>query len=381
MDRARSRAPEGKAGLEGVVAGETSISYIDGLKGRLYYRGYTIEDVAKNCTFEEASYLLIKGRLPNSKELASFSAGLVRLRNLPDHIVSMMKTFTSKMSSMEALRTSVSALSSDDPDARISSIDDKLKTGLSVIAKMPTIVAYHHRIKNGLPIIRPDPKLGHAANFIYMLTGAAPDEETAKILDTDFVLHADHGFNASTFSVRVTVSTLSDVHSAFVTGISTLKGPLHGGAAMEVITMLKRISTPKNVEKYVLARLAAHDKIMGYGHRIYRTYDPRARILKATAGRLSKQKGNTRWMEMGEQLEKIMQEQKNIYPNVDFYSAIVYHSIGMPLELSSPIFAIGRSSGWLAHMIEQYTNNRLIRPIEQYTGELNLRFVPLKKRK
>ena len=293
----------------------------------------------------------------------------------------MIHTFTKKMSSMEALRTVVSSLSSNDKDSRISSYEEKLNMGLSIIAKMPTIVAYHHRIKKSKMPIPPNSKLSHAENFLYMLNGKIQDRDNAEILDKDFVLHAEHGFNASSFSVRVTVSTLSDVHSAYTTGIGTLKGPLHGGAATEVLSMLKKINKPENVTPFVNKILSSHGRVMGYGHRIYKTYDPRAKILKKMAERLSIKNGDTKFIQMGGKLEKIMAEKKSIYPNVDFYSAIVYHNLGLSNELYSPIFAIARSSGWLAHILEQYQNNRLIRPLEKYNGALDLKFVEISKRK
>ncbi len=368
-------------GLEGIIAGQTNISFIDGLKGRLFYRGYSIEDIAENCTFEEVSYLLIYGKLPNKNELKNFSTTLKRKRALPKHTIRMLHTFTKNMSSMEALRTVVSSLSSNDKDSRISSYEEKLDTGLSIIAKMPTIVAYHYRIKNSKTPIPPNPKLSHAENFLYMLTGKIPDSEGAEVLDKDFVLHAEHGFNASSFSVRVTVSTLSDVHSAYTTGIGTLKGPLHGGAATEVLLMLKNIKKPENVSSYVNKIILSHGRVMGYGHRIYKVYDPRAKILKKMAENLSAKNNNTTYVEIGQKLEHMMSDKKNIYPNVDFYSAIVYHNLNLTHELYSPIFAIARSSGWLAHILEQYKNNRLIRPLEEYTGNLNLKFIPISKRK
>jgi citrate synthase len=368
-------------GLEGVIAGQTNISYIDGIKGKLFYRGYSIEDIAQNCSFEETSYLLIYGKLPNKTELKNFAEKLKRKRSLPQHTIKMLHTFTKNMNSMEALRTVVSSLSSNDKDPRVSSYNEKLDIGLSIIAKMPTIVAYHYRIKNSLDPIPPNSKLSHAENFLYMLTGKIPESEGAEVLDKDFVLHAEHGFNASSFSVRVTVSTLSDVHSAYTTGIGTLKGPLHGGAATEVLLMLKSIKKPENVTSYVDKILLSHGRVMGYGHRIYKTYDPRAKILKKMAEKLSIKNNNTTFFEIGQKLEVIMSDKKKIYPNVDFYSAIVYHNLNLTHELYSPIFAIARSSGWLAHILEQYTNNRLIRPLEEYTGSMNLKFIPISKRK
>lgn len=371
---------EVKKGLEGVVVAESKICYIDGANGRLYYRGYSIEKLAQTCSYEEIVYLLLYEKLPNKSELAWLSKELNRHRHLPKYIIAMMKTFCKGMTSMEALRTTVSALSCGDPDARRVSLQDHLHNGLALVAKFPTIVAYHYRTKHNLKLIPPHPKLSHAANFLYMLTGKKPDNISERAMDLDFVLHAEHGFNASSFAARVTISTLSDMHSALTTGIGTLKGPLHGGAAQAVMIMLSQIGHANRVEGYVKNALAKHEKIMGYGHRVYKTYDPRAKILKGMAKEISTKKKNTRWFEIAEKLEEAMAKAKNLYPNVDFYSAIVYHNLGLPLEFDSPIFAISRSVGWVAHSIEQYKDNKLIRPRELYTGSLDLEVVSLEKR-
>ncbi|MDE1825232.1 MAG: citrate synthase [Candidatus Micrarchaeota archaeon] len=370
-----------KRGLEGVIVAESRVCYIDGIKGRLYYRGYGIGDIAKNCSFEEAAYLLLYSKLPNRRALHSFSVELRRRRNLPQRIVEMMRTFSKSMTSMEALRTAVSALAADDPDARKVSLEDHLNNGISLIAKMPTIVAYYYRINRGEEVVKPDPELGHAANFLYMMTGRVPDKTSARGMDMDMVLHAEHGFNASSFAVRVTVSTLSDMHSAFTTGVGTLKGPLHGGAAEEVMRMLEEIGYAKNVDKYVQKILAGHGRVMGYGHRIYKTYDPRARVLKKMAEEMSKEKENMRWFEIGERLEVVMEREKGLYPNVDFYSAMVYHHLALPIDINPSLFAIARSAGWVAHAAEQYGDNKLIRPLDRYVGEIDLEFIPLNKRK
>ena len=367
-------------GLEGVVVADSTICLIEGMKGRLYYRGYNIKDLAENCCFEEIAYLLLYEKLPNMKELDKFKKELIRRRNLPDHIVEMMKTFAKKMNSTEALRSAVSALADDEPDPRDVSIDHQLDVAVSLTAKFPTIVAYYYKIKHKMKIVKPNAKLDHAANFLYMLTGTVPDEINRRAMDMDFVLHAEHGFNASTFGVRVTVSTLSDMYSAMTTGIGVLKGPLHGGAAQEVMDMLEKIGWAKNVDSYVKKTLAKHGRIMGYGHRIYKTYDPRAKVLKKMAKEFSKKKDNMRWFEIGEKLETVMAKEKNLYPNVDFYSAIVYRHLGLLLDLDTPIFAIARITGWSAHAIAQYKDNRLIRPIENYIGEKDLKFIPLEKR-
>jgi len=366
-------------GLEGVIVGESGISFIDGSKGRLLYRGYDIRDLADS-SYEEVSYLLLYGRLPNKKELNRYSNELRAHRYLPKRIVKMMHTFCGSMTPMEALRTVVSALSCHDPDSRKDSPKHLLSTGIGLIAKFPTIVAYYHRIENGLRPIEPDPEMSHAANFLYMLSGERPDEISERAFDTDLVLHADHELNASTFSARVTISTLSDIHSAITSAVGTLKGPLHGGAAQEVYSMLRQIGSEKNVEKYVKNALGRHERIMGFGHRVYKTYDPRARILRAMCEKLSEQKKIMKWYDMSVKTEDVMLKSKNLYPNVDFYSASVYHLLGINLDLDSPIFAISRISGWVAHVLEQYADNRLIRPTTIYTGPKGLKFIPLENR-
>ena len=369
-----------KKGLEDVVVSESSVCFIDGEKGKLLYRGYNINDLAK-CSYEEVSYLLIYEKLPTKKELANYNKTLVKKRRLSSRVIRLMHDYCPNTTGMEALRTTVSALVCHDPDVRKVSIADHRKNGIDLIAKFPTIVAAYERIRNGKKPIEPDPKLGHAANFLYMLSGKKPDAVSIKAMDTDFILHAEHGFNASTFSVRVTISTLSDMHSAITSGIGTLKGPLHGGAAQEAWALMKNIKNPNNAEKYIKKSLEKHEKIMGFGHRVYKVYDPRARILKKMAFDLSKSKKNLRWYNISDNVEKTMIKEKNINPNVDFYSSIVYHNLGIPIDLDTPIFAIARISGWIAHALEQYSDNKLIRPKEQYIGSMDSEFVPMEKRK
>ncbi len=370
-----------KKGLEDVVAGESKICKIDGQNGKLYYRGYRIEDLAENCSFEEVVYLLLEGRLPNKKELIAFNGELAGMRELPKYVVEIMQEVAHKTTPMEALRTAVSALAGGDKDVEDITSDYHKAIGKSLTAKFATVVAYYHRINNKLKIIPPDRSLSHAANFLYMVSGNRPTDIAAKAIDQDFVLHAEHGFNASTFGVRITVSTLSDMYSAMTTGIGILKGPLHGGASEAVMGQLKQIGSVEKTEAYVKDALARHDKMMGIGHRIYKTYDPRARILKNTAKKFSESRGDMKWYDMAEKIEEIMLREKKLYPNVDFFSSIVYQNLGLPLELDSPIFAVARIAGWSAHALEQYDDNRLIRPIEYYTGPLDLKFVPLDKRK
>lgn len=370
-----------KKGLEGVVVAESKIGFIDGEKGALYYRGYPIQALAEaRASYEEVAYLLLYGKLPLPSELDAFSTHLSRHRGLPQHIISMMRTFCKTMTPMEALRTTVSALACNDPDARKVSLDFHLHNGLGLIAKFPTVVAYFHRIRHRLEPVHPDHRLSHASNFLYMLTGKKPDPLSAEAINADLVLHAEHGFNASTFAARVTISTLSDMHSAITSAVGTLKGPLHGGAAEAVTTMLRTINHPENVETYVKNALAKHERIMGFGHRVYKTYDPRARVLKQLAYEISRKKKNMRWYEIADRIEQTLLREKNLNPNVDFYSSIVYHLLGLPLDLDTPIFAIARSAGWVAHCLEQYADNRLIRPRELYTGPLNLEYVPMEKR-
>jgi len=369
-----------KKGLEDVVVAESKVCFLDGLKGILLYRGYRIEDIAK-ASYEEVSYLLIHGKLPKKKELEKYKRELRKRRYISPRIIKLMYDYCPGTTGIEALRTTVSALACHDPDVLKVSLDDHKKNGVGLVAKFPTIVAAYERIRKGKRPIKPHPKLDHAANFLYMLRGKKLDELSAKTLDTDFVLHAEHGFNASTFAVRVTISTLSDMHSAITSGVGTLKGPLHGGAAREAWFGIHDMKDPDYVERYIEAKLAKHQKIMGFGHRVYKTYDPRARILKKMAFELSKKKGNSRWYNIAVNAENIMIKEKNIYPNVDFYSSIVYHNLNIPLDLDTPIFAIARISGWVAHAIEQYADNKLIRPREFYTGPKSMRFIPLEKRK
>lgn len=369
-----------KEGLEGVIVAESDICKIDGIKGKLYYRGYKIEDLAKG-SFEETAYLLLYGYLPTKRELETLSNALKRRRALPAHIMRLMKTFPKSTTPIEALRTTTSALAAGDPEANKVSLGNHVGNGISLIAKFPTIVASYYRINKGLKPIKPSSKLSHAANFLYMLKGKIPNKTEERAMDMDFILHAEHGFNASSFAARVTISTLSDMHSAFTTGIGTLKGPLHGGAAMEAMKMLLEIKDPKRVNAYVKNALSKHEKIMGFGHRIYKTYDPRARVLNKMAKEISQMHHNMKWYNMAQNLELAMAREKNLYPNVDFYSSIVYHNLSIPEGLDTPIFAIGRSAGWVAHCVEQYQSNRLIRPLELYVGPLNLKYLPLEKRK
>ncbi len=369
-----------KKGLEGVVAGDSSICSVQGDVGKLYYRGYSIGDLAANCSFEEVTYLLLYTRLPTKQELKAFRKTLVGQMKLPKHVLAVLKKLPKETTPMEALRTGISALSVKEPEALGRPVEEQLPICVNLIAKFPAVVAAYHRIRNGQKPVSPKKSMGYAANFLYLLNGRAPTPEEESVVDADFVLHAEHSFNASTFAVRVTVSTLSDMYSAMTTGIGVLKGPLHGGAAQEVMVMLEKIDNPDKVDSFVRDALVKHEKIMGIGHRIYKVYDPRAKIIKARVEALSRQKGDTRWYTMLVKIEEIMAREKHLYPNVDFYSAVVYKLLGLPIDMYSPMFAIARSAGWSAHAVEQYSDNRLIRPVDHYVGPIDLQFVPINER-
>ncbi|MCL5430119.1 MAG: citrate synthase [Candidatus Marsarchaeota archaeon] len=373
------KLPEGfKEGLEDVIAGESKICKVDGQNGRLYYRGYKIQDIAANCTFEEVAYLLFYQKLPTGKELDQFTKRLSGMREIPQYLIGILKSLPKGTTPMDALRTGVSALSGGDPSVKDKK--DYATIAESLTAKFPTIVAYYYRISNGLDIVHPDQSLSHAANFLYMVNGKKPGKEGASAMNMDLVLHAEHEFNASTFGTRITASTLSDMYSDMTTGIGILKGPLHGGAAQEVITQFNEIGSVENVEPYIKNKLATHGKVMGIGHRVYKVYDPRAIILKKEAKSFSEASGDMKLFDMANKIEEIMAREKKLYPNVDFFSPIVYNAGGLPAELYSPIFAISRVTGWAAHAMEQYGDNRLIRPLSYYTGQVDLKFVPIEKR-
>ncbi len=357
-----------KKGLQDVVAATSSICYIDGQKGVLSYRGIDIHDLAENSTFEEVCYLLWFGRLPNRKELDELTTAMARSRSLPEPVVQLLKSFPRDALPMEVLRTAVSALSFYDPDAAANDRPANLRKTYRLTGQVATIVAAADRIRNGHEPVDPDPALSHAANFVYMLNGEKPDATAERALDVALILHADHEFNASTFAARVTIATLSDPHSAITSAIGTLKGPLHGGANQEVMRMLLEIGETERAETYVKEALARKKKISGFGHRVYRTEDPRATHLRRMSRDLSESSGTTQWFETSRVIEEVMKREKNINANVDFYSATVYYNLGIQVDLFTPLFAVSRISGWTAHLLEQLDNNRLIRPRAEYTG-------------
>jgi citrate synthase len=367
-------------GLEGVVAATTKLSDVRGLDGELIYCGYNINELAGKATYEEVVHLLHRGKLPNSTELAALKVELAAARKLPDGVIQLIKQLPNDASPMRAIRTVVSALACYEPPEAQDSLEDQATRAIKLIAQVPVITAYFHLARQGKPLPESDPNLGEAANFLYLVDGEKPSEAKEKTIDMCYILHADHGMNASTFSARVTIATLSGMYSAITSAIGTLKGPLHGGANEGVIKMLQEIGSVEKVDEFVADCIKNKKKIMGIGHRVYKVLDPRAPHLQAMAKKLSGELGETKWLDMSERIREIMVSEKNLYPNVDFYSATVYYSLGIPTDLFTPIFAIARTSGWTAHVLEQLADNRLIRPKSLYDGPDDLKYTPVDER-
>lgn len=371
-----------KRGLKDVYFDTTEASFIDGQIGKLLYRGYSIHDLAQNSTFEETVYLLLYGKLPTAKELADFDALLRANRSIPSEVLQVID-LVKAAHPMDVLRTAVSALAAFDPDTSDNSKEATLRKGIRLTAQAPTIVTAHARIREGKAAVDPNPQLGHAANFLYMLFDKVPDPEEAKLLDLDFVLHAEHGANASAFAARVSASTLADLHCAVTTGVGTLKGPWHGGAAEAVMRMAQEIGTPERASDYARGLLESGGRIMGFGHRVYRAEDPRARHMRERSKWLAERKGEPRWYQILAELEQAMQPYaaKGICVNVDFYAGSVYYLLGIPEDLFVPIFAMGRVPGWTLQVIEQYSDNILLRPLLKYIGAMDVPYVPLQDRR
>jgi len=359
-------------GLEGVLVAESELSYIDGDAGELVYRGYTIDDLARDASFEEVLYLLWHGHLPDRSELDEFSAEMSAERELDDDVLALIENLaTQDENPMAALRTAVSALSAYDPDAGADPQDREanLRKGRRITAKIPTIVAAFTRLRDGQDPVAPREDLGHAENFLYMLNGEAPDDVLAETFDMALVLHADHGLNASTFSSMVVSSTLADLHSAIPAGIGALSGSLHGGANQDVMEALLELDeSGKEPVTWVEDKLDAGERVPGFGHRVYNVKDPRARILSDKSKALGEAAGSLKWFEYSTDIEEWMAENKGLAPNVDFYSASTYYQMGIPVDIYTPIFAMSRVGGWIAHVLEQYDDNRLIRPRGRYVG-------------
>jgi citrate synthase len=371
-----------KEGLEDVVVSTSEICFIDGREGRLLYRGYDVDELVQQSTFEEVVFLLWHGALPSRKELETHTKALAATANrkLPPKLVTMLRQLPRKTSPMEVLRTGVSALSAFDPDADDNSREATVRKALRVTAQMPTLVAAWERLRRGKAPVAPNPKLNLAANFLYMIHGKTPTPLAAKTFDVALILHADHEFNASTFAARVTAATLSDMHSAVVSGIGALKGPLHGGANEQVMRVVEQIKTPERAEAWIRKALADKARIMGFGHRVYRVEDPRAKHLRRLASELGQQIGNMAFVRILDTVARVVTEVKKIYPNVDLYSGAAYAAMGLPTDQFTPIFAMSRVAGWSAHVLEQHAHNRLIRPRAEYTGPGRQSYVPLEKR-
>ena len=380
-------APHIIHGLEGVYFTESKICKVDGTLGKLYYRGYPIGALAANSSFEEVCYLLLNGALPTKKQLRAFESHMKAERKLPRHIVKTIAEMTGKAHPTDILRTAVSSLPTYDTEAYEKSQDANLRKSVRLISKMASITATIGRFMCGGKYVYPKRKLSHSANFLYMLTGKAPEEKQAKLLDTMMILHAEHSTNASTFATLVTGSTLADLYAAITSGIAALKGPLHGGADEAALLMLRAIGKPENTEAYVEHALEDKQRIMGFGHRIYKTYDPRARIIKADLEALQSSASEEirDLTAIALRVEKLMIDKlgqsRGIWPNIDFFAGPIYTEMGIHPDLFTPLFAVSRVPGWCSHMLEYWQNNRLLRPLELYTGPLDLEYVPISKRR
>jgi citrate synthase len=369
-----------RAGLEGIVAARTAISDVDGERGELIYQGYDIVDLANNSSFEETTYLIWNGRLPNRRELDALSRRLAENRTPPEEVMALLRAFPKHVAPMDALRTAVSALGLYDPAPQDDSREANVERAIRLVAQTPTLVAGIERLRHGLSPIEPRADLSLAANFLYMLGGEEPTGESAHEFDVALILHIDHELNASAFASRVITSTRADMYSAVTGAVGALSGPLHGGANQRVMETLAEIGKPERAGDYVRDLLARGERVMGFGHRVYKVMDPRAKVLKSMSHALGERHGNTRWYEISAAVEEVMREEKDLYPNVDFYSASFYHELGIPTDLFPAVFAMSRMTGWTAHVLEQQADNRLIRPRAEYVGERNARYVPVEQR-
>lgn len=371
-------SPVGAVGMRDVVALDSSICMIE--NDMLFYRGMNIDELAQHASFEEVVYLLWHGRLPKRTELAELTEAIATAAILPQGLIDLMKTFPRRTTPMEVLRTAVSSLAMFDAESEDMSPQANLRKAVRLLGQIASIVAVYDRIRNNRPVVPPRTDLSLAANFLYMLRGMMPDPLSVRALDRAYVLHADHELNASTFAARVVASTLSDMHSCITAAIGALKGPLHGGANEQVMRMLNEIGQADQVEGYIQQKLANKEKIMGFGHAVYKTGDPRAKHLKALSQQLGQLTGQEHWYNMSVRIEDLVTAAKGFKPNVDFYSASVYHYLAIASDLFTPIFAISRTSGWVAHVLEQYEHNKLIRPRAEYIGLRNQHWVMLDQR-
>ena len=370
-----------KRGLQGVYIDKTQSSFIDGAEGKLLYRGYSIHDLAEKSTFEETVYLLLYGKLPNQGELDDFDALLRANRSIPAEVIEIIR-LTKDAHPMDVLRTAVSALAAYDPDVADNSLEATLRKGIRLTAQAPTIVTAHSRINSGEAPVEPNPDLNQAANFLYMLFGKEPTPAESRLMEKDFILHAEHGINASAFAARVAASTVADLHSAIVSGIGTLKGPAHGGAAEEVMKMALEIGEEDRAEEYTREILNGGGRIMGFGHRVYKVEDPRARHLRSECEALGEQKGQPKWFSILSKVAEVMEPYaaRGICPNVDFWAGAMYHLMDIPKEVFICIFAMGRIPGWTVQVMEQYSNNILLRPLLLYEGLMDVEYMPIDQR-
>lgn len=371
-------------GLDNIYVKETSICFIDGERGRLLYRGYDIRDLAAHSTFEETVFLLLEGRLPNREELRKAKADLAAARTLPPFVLRLLRSMPEHMPPMDVLRTAVSYLYNFDPERDDTTRAATLRKARRLIAQFGTVVATYERIRKGQRVLRPDPKLGHAEDFLRMMTGKKPDSVRARIMDVAMILYADHAMNASTFAATVAASTRSDLYSTIIAALSTLKGPLHGGAIEAALRGMEKAATPEKAEDYVLATLRNHEVVYGFGHRVYKTYDPRALIQKEFARQLAEASGDDRLYRIATTMEETVVRaigSKGVYPNVDFYSGLVFQGLGIPTDLFTPVFSVARIAGWTAQVIEYWEDNRLLRPLDWYVGPKDLVYVPVDERR
>ncbi len=376
----RQLTTEIEKGLEGVVIAKSSITFIDGQQGILRYRGIDINELAAKSNFEEVTYLLWNGNLPNKAQFSEFKKQLTTHRPLQAEVLKLLRATPKGAIPMEVARTAVSYMATF-PRKKGETFDQfNRRRSLQLTAALPTIVASYERIRKGKTPIRPDPRLGHAANFLYGLWGKKPDEASRAAFDTLSVLYADHEMNASTFAAIVATSTLADLGGAVTSAIATLAGPLHGGSNQRVMEMLEEIGTVDKVEAFVDSELAAGRRVMGFGHRIYKTYDPRARILKNIAEKLTEEGGDRKWLDIAEEVERFVMDKRKLWPNIEFYAAVVLNALGVPKDLMPAVFACNRVSGWIAHIYEQYADNRLIRPLTEYVGPAQVPYVPIEQR-
>ena len=373
-------------GLDGVNIDASSISSIDGLKGELVYRGYDIRELADRASFEETTYLLWNDDLPTEQELSAFRDQIKPNFGIPDPVCDMLSSLPEGVHPMHAVLAAVAMLASFDPEADGVDLDNVRRIGFRLLAQFPTVVAAYARIRDGKETVQPDPEMSIAGNFLYMLNGEKPSEAATRVMDVALVLHAEHGSNASTFTARATASTLTDAYSAVTAAVASLKGPLHGGANTAVMNALEKIGSVEGVEQYVMDTLAKpKGRVMGFGHRVYRVLDPRAIILKEVSHDLAEESGDSKWFDMSLEMERVMAREMDkkgsqVKPNVDFFSASVYRMLGFPPDLYTPIFAVARISGWMAHLFEQYADNRIMRPRLVYEGPMGKTFTPLEER-